>query len=129
MERLTESYIKKGTQCTRLKVVDEDGHRVDKATAVERLAMFEDFMEDFGFEDLVELEHYLGFIYWDGKKSKYAMYKNRYDLLCSQNLALKERWEELQKWILGTKSLRDKMPYTLQQTIMNKVNELEKRYE
>lgn len=56
MGRLTERYTNKGISGICLKALDYKGNTADIALVLERLAEFEDFMEEQGFEDLEHLK-------------------------------------------------------------------------
>ena len=68
--------------------------------ANERLADFEDFMEEQGFESLEELDNYIQTIH-----SHYDEIKNKgtcgfcEHLDNKENQALKDRWQKLKEWI------------------------------
>ena len=80
-----------------------------------KLAEFEDFMEEQGFESLEDLENVIGYIYFvDGcdeqgneiHEQRWITYKevfkeimNEKRELKQENKALKSRWQELKDWI------------------------------
>jgi hypothetical protein len=83
--------------------------------AMEKLAEFEDFIEEQGFESLEELEHLIGYpVFKDGydeqgneiNKIEFATYKKSFEevfdknkKLKQENQAFKDRWDALKKFI------------------------------
>lgn len=86
-----------------------------------KLAEFEDFMEEQGFESLGELESVLYQLNVEASKTKE---------LEQENQALKERWEKLKEWLIdrrdenGSKYFDNEM--IEDDDILDKMKELEK---
>ena len=80
---------------------------VVRGRAIDRLAEFEDFMEEMGFESLEELkfriEYYKDTI--DNQKFNYDNLHKYKNLLQHENQALKERWQKILQLI---KEIEDK---------------------
>ena len=87
---------------------------------LDELAEYEDFMEDQGFERLEDLKKAINYI------EKAIIERSENKKLKSENQALKDRWNKLQNWIANTKPLRGTNIYFLQETLLEKIQELEK---
>ena len=55
--RLTERFTNKGIAGVCLKALDYKGNTAEESVVIERLAVFEDFMEENGFESFEELKN------------------------------------------------------------------------
>lgn len=86
MERLTERFINKGISGVCLKALDYKGNIADNSLVLERLAEFEDFMEEQGFDGLQHLEFTL-----EEQNKIIEAYQQ-------ENQSLKDRWEKLKEY-------------------------------
>lgn len=110
----------------RLTIKNNDGsYSQPTKTTFEKLfykvAEFEDFMESFGFEELEQLEHELGYVHWNKIEKKSEFITHKYNAQ-----KLKDRWNKLKEWIFNTKPLRGASVCFLQETLLEKMEELEK---
>ena len=130
MERLTERHNfeirglngeKYNQTDVVLKATGQTAENYEIEKVYEKLCEFEDFMESFGFEELEQLEHELGYVHWNKIEKKSEFITHKYN---SQKL--KDRWNKLKEWIFNTKPLRGASVCFLKETLLGKMEELEK---
>lgn len=83
-----------------------------------KLGKFEDFMEEQGFESLEQLKEKVDF----RKRIDTAPIEKAF----REKQKIQDRWETFKKWIYETKPLRGSNLYFLQETLLEKMQELEK---
>lgn len=102
---------------------------VVRGRAIDRLAEFEDLMEEMGFESLEELkfriEYYKDTI--DNQEFNYDNLHKYKNLLQHENQALKDRWEKLKEWLMYILEEKQSSPkYYKFNNVLDKMQELEK---
>ena len=121
MERLTETYYDDfGIKHSKIKDnIDRKTYRsytwTPQEIANDKLAEFEDFMENLGLEDLEELEHIIGYPrFIDGyneqgkevNKIEFVTYKESFDEVFDKNKKLKQEMKVLIKKLKENKILQ-----------------------
>jgi len=95
-----------------------DGVVSTNSQAVHRLAEFEDFIEEQGFEDLEDLKRYIEL----SIKSSEIIAKKRQEIR-----VLKDMWGKLKEWLTSTIKEKQKSPkYFKLYDVLEKIQELEK---
>lgn len=123
MERLTyKNYLEeyevkfKKKSDKQWSIAGSDTHIKITGEPIDKLAEFEDFMEEQGFEDLEDLERYIS----QSIKAGLIINKQR-----QENQELKERWQKLKEFIKKLSSETEVVSEDLY-FIKNKMQELEK---
>ena len=137
MKRLTERFTHKAIAGVCLKALDLKGNTADNSLVLERLAAFEDFVEEMGFEDLEELKKH--FEIWnleddelfikDTDKWKlwgYRFAKNRFRFEQQEKQILENRWKNLKDWFYKHYELNVKAKYKDADTIKYILDKMEK---
>lgn len=99
--------------------------------SLDKLAEFEDFMEEQGFERLEDLQTHINKInkYELGIRKQFVKEINEEDFfdMKDENQALKDRWQKLKEWLISTLEEKQNSPkYYKFNNVLNKMQELEK---
>ena len=96
--------------------------------AIDKLAEFEDFMEEFGCINLKELECLFGFYKNNNyiNKIEFVTYQDAYKKYKNESLILKNNWQELRKYVEKYADNFDEVIASVCDLILMKMQELEK---
>ena len=136
MERLTRKSLEyKDTWIADGFLSNIDG--VVRGKAIDKLAEFEDFMEENGFESLKDLQTHINKInkYELGIRKQFVKEINEEDFfdMKEENQALKDRWQRLKEWVQKQSKpiddiviSDDETKYIYMSDIFDEMQELEK---
>lgn len=96
--------------------------------AIDKLAEFEDFMEEFGCINLKELECLFGYYKNNNyiNKIEFVTYQDAYKKYKNESLILKNNWQELRKYVEKYADNFDEVIASVCDLILMKMQELEK---